>query len=438
MNDSVEAIVGTCTAVAPDITVRNGYIGQLYEVTSLVVTASPASVSEDGTSQLGAIASIDDATVLVVPGSDVSWGAAAFPIAAINANGLATPAAVYTDTFATVSGYYLGASNSLHLLVLDTNPDNYGLYASDGIPDSWQVQHFGPDSPSGVATADPDGDRYDNLQEYQAGTDPTKSASALRITAIAREGDNIRVSWTCAGGHSYVLQSTEPFAPAGCFSKFVDTSPLVSVAGVGESTTNYLDVGAADAPVLTPPGGPIPTSTGMPSVVDISAVTARGLADASSHVAPIGSVLMIGSFAISEAAIQSDFNARNLSAIMAAFTPYGEPLAVGDGTGVAASWDVPLSAVGFAGRKIYLLAVDKPTLAAATQLGIFTAPSWVFPEDGGEIFIDLEDVTDFVVGAHDGPLTVNLPLGQTYTFDDSARLTALPGRGRFYRVRLGP
>jgi hypothetical protein len=35
-----------------------------------------------------------------------------------------------------------------------------------------------------------------------------------------------------------------------------------------------------------------------------------------------------------------------------------------------------------------------------------------------------------------GSLTINLGLGQTYTFDDTAGLNALPGRARFYRVRL--
>ena len=77
-------------------------------------------------------------------------------------------------------------------------------------------------------------------------------------------------------------------------------------------------------------------------------------------------------------------------------------------------------------------------LPAATHLGIFAAPSWVFPEDGGAIYIALEDATDFVVGRHGGPLTIALGLGQTYTFDDTAKLSYLPGRILFYRVRLVP
>ena len=76
-------------------------------------------------------------------------------------------------------------------------------------------------------------------------------------------------------------------------------------------------------------------------------------------------------------------------------------------------------------------------LAAANHLGIYTAPSWVFPDDGCEAEFDLEDVTDFVIGAQGGSLTLNLVLGgKTYTFTDTARLSVLPGRILFYRVRL--
>jgi hypothetical protein len=59
----------------------------------------------------------------------------------------------------------------------------------------------------------------------------------------------------------------------------------------------------------------------------------------------------------------------------------------------------------------------------------------VFPDDGNEIAIDLADVTDFVIGAQGGSLTVFQGLSN-YTFDDTAKLSVLPGRILFYRVRL--
>jgi len=45
----------------------------------------------------------------------------------------------------------------------------------DGLPDAWEMQHFGDLSQG--PNADPDGDGFTNLQEYQAGTDPMDPAS---------------------------------------------------------------------------------------------------------------------------------------------------------------------------------------------------------------------------------------------------------------------
>jgi len=440
MSGSISSIGGISTAVSPPVTVRQGYIGQLYEVTSLVVTAIPAPVSEDSNSQLIAAATLDDGTILVVAGSNVSWGVAGYPIASIDADGLAICASVYTDTTSTVNGYYLGASNSLTLLVLDTNPDNFGIYASDGIPDSWQVQYFGTNNPEGIASADADGTGQNNLFKYLAGLNPTNPASVLRVTAIAKQGNDIRVTWTCVGGHSYVLQSTKAAAIATYSTNaLADASPLVVVPGAGESTTNYLDVGVAYAPVLTAPSGTMVTTSTVPSTVDCSAAGTRGITDSLGNALPVGSLLMLGTFGISEPTIQSNFSAGNVSAIMSNFTPYSTSFAVGDGTALPASWDASRSVAGFGGQQIYLLAIDKSTFAAATHLGIYTAPSWTFPSGGGTNTIALEDVTDFVIGAQGGSLTINLPVGgQTYTFNDTAKLSVLPGRILFYRVRLGP
>jgi hypothetical protein len=438
MDDSVGDIGGSGGAVSPPETARYGYIGQLYRVTSMVVTASPAPVSELGTSQLSAIATLDDGTILVLVGSNVNWNSLGFPIASISAGGLVTPAAVYTDTTGTISGYFLGASNSTVLVVLDTNPDNFGIYANDGIPDSWQVQYFGTNNPEGVASADADGTGQNNLFKYLAGLDPTNDASIFRFTAISKQGHDVLVSWRCVGGHSYVLQSTRSAAIASYTNNFTDVSPTIVVPGVGESTTNYVDVGAAFAPVITPPGGTMVTTSVVPSTVSISAANTRGIADSLGQALPVGSLLMLGTFNIGEPTIQSNFGAGNISAIMSNFTPYSTAFAVGDGTGLPASWSVSKSAAGFGGLQIYLVAVDSPTLAKANHLGIFTAAAWVFPADGNEIDLDLADVTDFVVGKPGGSLTINLGLGQTYTFNDTAKLSYLPGRILFYRVRLGP
>ncbi len=440
IDDSMGDITGISTATLPPETLKHGYIGQLYSVASLTVTALPSNVSEMGNCQLSATAVLDDSTILVLTGSNVIWSSPGFPVASISAGGLLTPSAVYTDTAAVVRGYYLGASNTVGVVVLNTNPDNFGNYASDGIPDAWQIQYFGLNNPEGVATADADGTGQDNLFKYLAGLNPTNPVSALRIISIQKNGNDVLVTWNCVPGHSYVLQSTRAAAIASFTTNFADVSPVLAVPNDGGTTTNYLDVGAAYAPVLPPPGGStnslIQNGT---STVSCSAQSTRGIADSLGNALPVGSQLLLGTFTIDETAIRSNFFAGNLGAIMSALIPYDAPFAVGDGTALPASWSVSRSASGFDGRPIYLVAIDAPNAAKAGHLGVFTAPSWVFPAGSDDITINLDSVTDFVIGSLGGPLTINLPLGgETYTFNDTARLSALPGRILFYRVRLGP
>jgi hypothetical protein len=69
--------------------------------------------------------------------------------------------------------------------------------------------------------------------------------SALRITAIARETNNVRLTWTTAGGESYVLQTNTPPANGTYSNTFSDFTPVMTAPGRDVSTTNYLDTGAA-------------------------------------------------------------------------------------------------------------------------------------------------------------------------------------------------
>jgi hypothetical protein len=80
--------------------------------------------------------------------------------------------ATLTATAGTHSGTAL-------LTVHDTDPDNYGDYAGDGLPDAWQILFFGFRNPSAAPGEDPDGDGQDNESEWLGGTDPTDRSSAL-------------------------------------------------------------------------------------------------------------------------------------------------------------------------------------------------------------------------------------------------------------------
>lgn len=55
----------------------------------------------------------------------------------------------------------------------------------DGIPDAWELQHFG-NLTTANATSDHDGDGVSDKNEYLASTDPNNASDYLRITYVAR------------------------------------------------------------------------------------------------------------------------------------------------------------------------------------------------------------------------------------------------------------
>jgi hypothetical protein len=137
-------------------------------------------------------------------------------------------------------------------VVLDPNLSALG----DGIPNGWkQAYGFDPLDPS-VGNKDADGDGFSNLQEYQAGTDPTNSASAFQISSIVRTGSDVLVSWVSGIGKTNALQMTTgvgdgSYATNNFANLFVVTN-TTSFLTNGMTNffiyfggpTNYLDAGA--------------------------------------------------------------------------------------------------------------------------------------------------------------------------------------------------
>ena len=185
---SAANLVGIAGAAAPLQTAKQGYIGQLYEVTGLAINAATPSVNEGDSLQLGAWQSLDDATFLSVNPGSVTWSAPAPPIASINAGGLASAEIVFQDTPAVIEGTFGGFTDTLDLTVLNVNADDFGLYAGDAVGDDWQVQFFGFDNPEAAPGLDPDGDGGTNAFEFTAGLIPTDPNSVFRLRLEAVPG----------------------------------------------------------------------------------------------------------------------------------------------------------------------------------------------------------------------------------------------------------
>jgi GPI mannosyltransferase 3 len=116
----------------------------------------------------------------------------------------------------------------------------------DGIPSWWRIQYFGGDGTAtdafSCANCDPDGDGMSNLQEYLAGTDPTKSASAFRITDIHRESNDIRVTWMTGTDKTNALERSTGGLDGSYSNNF---TPIFAITNTTGPITNHLDVGAA-------------------------------------------------------------------------------------------------------------------------------------------------------------------------------------------------
>ena len=65
---TVGDIVGVSTGPSAGVSMKSGFIGQLYEARSLAVSATPAAVLESGTTQLSAVATMHDDSLVRLGG----------------------------------------------------------------------------------------------------------------------------------------------------------------------------------------------------------------------------------------------------------------------------------------------------------------------------------------------------------------------------------
>lgn len=215
---SIDGGTAAGTSAAGLLAAKAGYIGQLTEATGLFVTAATTDVPELGTLPLGASQILDDATTTALLPASVSWSISSGPLSSVSPGGLVTAAAVYQNTPATVQATAGGFIGSLNLMVLDTQPDNFGSYAGDGIDDAWQFQYFGLNNPQAAPGVDASGSGQTNLFKFVAGLNPLDPNSRFVVQASAVSGQatqrEVRFS-PVVNGRTYTVRATENLAEGG-------------------------------------------------------------------------------------------------------------------------------------------------------------------------------------------------------------------------------
>ncbi len=138
------------------------------------------------------------------------------------------------------SGFYDPRVDDIDVVYASIPPPTGGGSASDPFT-TWQFQYFGSTNCALCGgDADFDGDGISNTNEFLAGSSPTNSASALRITAVATQGNDVIVSWQTFGGKTNALQAASDNP-----GNFTDISPPIIITGLGDATTNAADFGGA-------------------------------------------------------------------------------------------------------------------------------------------------------------------------------------------------
>jgi hypothetical protein len=78
---------------------------------------------------------------------------------------------------------------------------------ADLLPDDWESKYFASET-NALPHVDPDGDGFDNLAEYIAGTNPTNSASYLTTNIESKDGAGFVLRWLPVSNRVYSIFST--------------------------------------------------------------------------------------------------------------------------------------------------------------------------------------------------------------------------------------
>jgi hypothetical protein len=261
---------GNYTAVA-------GISCGMFNVNDLTIRTDPTQLPEGGTATVFGLASYDDNTSALVPGSELattfSGGAQGVTL---SPQGTITAPPVYQNMNVTLLGSYAGLTASSILSVLDIEKDNWGALAGDGFPDDWQ-NRMGVTSTL-TKTGDNDADGRSNALEYVLNTNPIipNSEPISQMGQVASDGWNyltitvrrnkaVSPSASYVGKESFDLTRWLRHTDAPSVTSLDAETELVRVTSV--YPIGYLDKGFLAMDITIPesfvPASPSLTPTGI-------------------------------------------------------------------------------------------------------------------------------------------------------------------------------
>jgi hypothetical protein len=110
-------------------------------------------------------------------------------------------------TLTNAQGATIGLGNTLlYTIEANTSADPSTDADGDGLPDMWEEMYFGStNAANGGAQDDWDNDSLLNAAEFAAGTDPTNSASLLRLINATRTAESVSLWWDSVSNRTYAL-----------------------------------------------------------------------------------------------------------------------------------------------------------------------------------------------------------------------------------------
>ena len=152
-----------------------------------------------------------------------------------------------------MSGYVYGANIgwvNLGTGYLTANSIARADSDADGMPDAWELQHFGNLTTAGVGT-DRDGDGQTDAAEYVAGTNPNSAGDFFRVMGLTFQAGHTQVTiqFSSIPGRNYRVEYT------GNLTQWQDSSLGVFAPDAGSTTQRSFTVPAANAQFFRMPVG---------------------------------------------------------------------------------------------------------------------------------------------------------------------------------------